>query len=284
MNLFRAVHGKISRAAAMDRDTLLVRVRETLSHTFGYRANVRRLAYRLDRYSRSLVDAPYVERAEAGPVNLEVKLDRQRLGGPFEPFIITLVNRAAVTLVGGARRILEIGSGTGLFSWSAAADPERTIVASEFNQGAREWARLHRSRPNIVYGDRPLNSFGPREFDLVVAIEVIEHVDAFGPLLHELSRVAGSAIITTPNKYCDPFRSAARTPAFSEHVREWSAGEFLWVLRAFYADVDLFTLPRLADQVAALQANEAYVPIVAGCTDLSCDEPLIAKCSNPTLR
>jgi hypothetical protein len=140
MSLFRTAQGKIRRAAAMDRQTLLWRIAEKSRHAFGYRENVRRLAYRLDRYSKSLFDAPYVERSEAGPVNLEVKLERQRLGGPFEPFNIALVNRAAVSLVGDARRILEVGSGTGLFSWTAAEDARRTIIASEFNQGARAWA------------------------------------------------------------------------------------------------------------------------------------------------
>ncbi len=284
MSLFGTVQGKIRRAAAMDHETLLARIVEKSRHAFGYRENVRRLAYRLDRYSKSLFDAPYVERTEAGPVNLEVKLERQRLGGPFEPFNITLVNRAAVSLVGEARRILEIGSGTGLFSWTAGEDARRTIVASEFNQGARAWAEAHRSRPNIGYCDRPLSGFGSREFDLVVAIEVIEHIDGFGSLLHELSRVADSAIITTPNKYCDPFRSVDRTPAFSEHVREWSAGEFLWVLRAFYASVDLFTLPDLPGQIKALQSDAGYLPVVTRSTDLSCNEPMIAKCSTPILR
>jgi 2-polyprenyl-3-methyl-5-hydroxy-6-metoxy-1,4-benzoquinol methylase len=284
MSLLGTVQGKIRRAAAMDRETLLARIAEKSRCTFGYRENVRRLAYRLDRYSKSLLDAQYIERSEAGPVNLEVKLERQRLGGPFEPFIITLVNRAAVSLVGEARRILEIGSGTGLFSWTAAEDARRTIIASEFNQGAREWAEAHRSRPNIVYCDRPLASFGAREFDLVVAIEVIEHIDRFGPLLHELSRVADSAIITTPNKHCDPFRSADRMPAFSEHVREWSAGEFLWVLRAFYTSVDLFTVPDLPGQITALQSEPGYLPVVTRCSDLSCNEPMIATCSTPTLR
>ncbi len=283
MRLFHTAQGKIRRAASMDRKTLLARIAEKSRHAFGYRENVRRLAYRLDRYSKSLYDAPYVERSEAGPVNLEVKLDRQRRGGPFEPFIITLVNRAAVILVGEARGILEIGSGTGLFSWTAAEDARRTIVASEFNQGAREWAESHRSRPNIAYCARSLSSFGPREFDLVVAIEVIEHIDRFGPLLHELSRVADSAIITTPNKLCDPFRSLDRTPVFSEHVREWSAGEFLWVLRAFYASVDLFTIPDLPGQIKALQSDAEYVPVVTRSTDLSCNEPMIAKCSTPIL-
>ena len=76
----------------------------------------------------------------------------------------------------------------------------------------------------------------------------------------------------------------ARTPAYSEHVREWTAGEFLWVLRAFYTSVDLFTVPDLTRQIKALQSDAGYLPVVTRCSDLSCNEPMIAKCSTPTLR
>ena len=48
MSLLGTVQGKIRRAAAMDRETLPARIAEKSRCTFGYRENVRRLAYRLD--------------------------------------------------------------------------------------------------------------------------------------------------------------------------------------------------------------------------------------------
>jgi hypothetical protein len=226
-----------------------------------------------------MYEGPYLERPEGGPVNLEVKLERQRLGGPFEPPEIVLVNRAVVGLLDDTHRtILEVGSGTGLFAWLAGEDSRRIIVASEFDEPARTWASQHRGRPNIVYCNRSFEQCAPREFDLAVAIEVVEHLHDFGPFLRALSRVSNAAIITTPNKQRSPFTSVARTPAFGEHVREWTAGEFLWVLRAFYARVDLFTIPDQRRQVAAMLATEDYTPRIVACSDLSCDEALIAVC------
>jgi 2-polyprenyl-3-methyl-5-hydroxy-6-metoxy-1,4-benzoquinol methylase len=267
----------------MSRRELLQRIGERLACRFGYRANIRRLAFRLDRYSRTLYDGPYRERAETGALNLAVKWERQALGGPFEPPIIVLINRAAAALVGARRSLLEVGSGTGLFAWFASEDEQRSIVASELDAGARQWAMAHRSRPNIAYCDRLLNAFDARSFDLVVAIEVIEHIADFGAFLSAATRVAPAGILTTPNKCSDPFRSIARTPAYAEHVREWTAGEFYWVLRAFYSDVELFTVPDAARQASALQRDYTYVPCLVPCSDLSCAEPLLALCQNHTV-
>jgi 2-polyprenyl-3-methyl-5-hydroxy-6-metoxy-1,4-benzoquinol methylase len=279
MSIFARAQSKLLRARDLGVQGSSDRVVAKLTHAFGYRASIRRLAFWLDRYSRRMYEGPYQERPEWGPVNLEMKLDRQRQGGPFEPPEIVLVNRAAVGLIeDGQCRILEVGSGTGLFAWLAGEDSRRTIVASEFDERARTWAAQHRSRPNIAYCNRSFEQCAPREFDLAVAIEVIEHLHDFGPFLKGLARVSDAAIITTPNKQRTPFTSVARTPAFEEHVREWTAGEFLWVLRAFYASVELFTLPDLRRQVAAMQATKNYTPHIAPCSDLACDESLIAVC------
>lgn len=276
------IKDRLARAAGMPRRELFGRIREKLIHCFGYRANIRRLAFGLDRYSRALYDASYRERAETGPLNLAVKLDRQRTGGPFEPPLIVLINRAAASLVGDRRTVLEIGSGTGLFAWFASEHGRCSIVASELDAPAREWAIAHRSRPNIRYCDQPLADFEAHAFELVVALEVIEHVTDFGGFLSEMTRIAPAAIVSTPNKWSDPFRSVARTPAYTEHVREWTAGEFLWVLRAFYSHVELFTMPDAARQAAALQPDQTHPPRVVPCTDLSCEEPLLAFCENAT--
>jgi 2-polyprenyl-3-methyl-5-hydroxy-6-metoxy-1,4-benzoquinol methylase len=282
MSVFARARSKLLRARELGVHESRNRVAGRIAHAFGYRPTVRRLAFWLDRYSRRMYDGPYVERPEGGPINLEVKLERQRQGGSFESLPIVLVNRAAVGLIDDSQRsILEVGSGTGLFAWLAGADPRRTIVASEFDAPALAWATEHRSRPNIVYCNRSFEQCAPREFDLAVAIEVIEHLNDFGPFLRALSRVSKAAIVTTPNKHRTPFTAVARTPAFEEHVREWTSGEFLWVLRAFYARVDLFTIPDLQRQVAAMQATEDYKPRIAPCSDLICDESMIAVCRDP---
>ena len=114
----------------------------------SWRRIVRRVAYRLDTWSVRLFDGPYVERPEAGPVNIQVKLDRQVAGGPFEPPQILLINRAAATLASGMSRVAEVGSGTGMFATALVSrDSNVLITASEFDEETRRWAAANRAHP-----------------------------------------------------------------------------------------------------------------------------------------
>jgi 2-polyprenyl-3-methyl-5-hydroxy-6-metoxy-1,4-benzoquinol methylase len=274
-----SVWTRLQRAWAMDRRTLADRIRARFADRFSPARNLRRVAYRLDRLSRRAFAGPYVERAEAGPVNLVTKRERVRAGGPCEPYEIVLINRAAERLLDGAVRIAEVGAGTGIFaSWAVSRDGRRHIVASEFDDAARAWAIEHRSAPNITYDASSLEELAGRSFDVVVALEVIEHLTDYRRFLRDLVRVAPMAILSTPNKQADPFQSVARTPAFSQHVREWNAGEFYWVLRGFYAQVELFTILDQAVHVRRLRTDPDYVPPVVPCTDLSSEAPLLARC------
>lgn len=273
---------KITRARELGWTSSIGRLQQRLRDAYGYRASVRRLAYWMDRYSRTLYDAPYQERPETGPLNIAVKLARQAAGGPFEPPTIAIISHAAAALLRPYhRRILEIGAGTGRFAWVASSDPERSIVASEFDNETRAWAAAHRRRPNVEFGVRRLDECGDREFDVVVALEVIEHIGDYGAVLRECARVADELIISTPNRQRSAFASVDRSPAYSEHVREWNAGEFLWVLRAFYREVQLFTIPELGKQAQRLQNDETCRPAIASCSDLTCEQSLIAMCGGP---
>ena len=244
--------------------------------------NLRRLAFALDGWSLRNETPEYVERAEYGPSNLEVKLQRVAAGGPFEPRDVSLVNMVAVRLVGEATKVLEVGSGTAMFaSRLAALRPEVHITASEFEDRTREWAAANRSASNIEFCSRSLNSFSVDEFDLVVALEVVEHIHDYAAFLHGLSRAAARAIISTPNKNRSAFDSMASEPAFDQHVREWTAGELYWVLRVFWNRVELYTLPHIDRQAKAFAADAHYDPTYAR-TGLHCREHnLIAVCSDP---
>ena len=269
------------RILAMGPREILRRSGRKFGHWLSPRKNLRRLAYRLDRFSLGFFPAAYRERPEYGPSNLQMKLDRLAAGGPFEPYDVTLVNRGAAQLLGEARSVLEVGAGTGMFATMAAEGGTRRVVASEFDHVTRAWTMENRPASNIEYCDRALDTFGQDEFDVVVALEVIEHIDAYGPFLRDLTRVAPRAILTTPNKFRTALDSVADTPAFDQHVREWSAGEFLWVLRAFYAEVELYTVPNMPRQIAALQRDSTYQPTMQPCGVHSRQWCLIANCRRP---
>ncbi len=268
----------------MNRFEVLEKLRRRLSRALSYKMLVRRLAYHLNAYSVKLHTDLYAERPEAGPRNIDAKQERMQQGGPFEPYSISVVNRAATRLLEAERSILEIGCGTGMFSFLAAKEPQRALTASELDDKTLRWAMQHRNHPNIEYGGQSLAEFGVDAFDIVVAIELIEHVWDFSTFLWELSRVAPAAIVTTPNKNRSPFDSIANTPAYSEHVREWTSGEFYWVLRAFYSDVSMYTIPDFKSEVERYKSNPNSMPALVRCSVLEHSEPLLAVCRCPIRR
>jgi 2-polyprenyl-3-methyl-5-hydroxy-6-metoxy-1,4-benzoquinol methylase len=213
--------------------------------------------------------SPYVERVEYGPSNIETKLENVRQGLPFELPDIVNLNLAVVSLLGDARRIAELGAGTGTFATAAAADQRRRIVASEFDRATHEWATASRSRPNVEYLHGPIPADQPA-FDVVVAIEIIEHIADYRGFLTECTRLSDRALITTPNRARSLEAFHAGPPPYIKHVREWTAGEFYWVLRAFYDQVLLYGMTS--------QTVPAYVAVNVD-TRLS---PLIADCRLPT--
>jgi cyclopropane fatty-acyl-phospholipid synthase-like methyltransferase len=222
----------------------------------------------------------YIENSEVGASNLEHKVSRLKSGGSFEPLDIVLVNKAVVSLLQNEKNILEIGSGTGLFASLASENKQRHITASELDDGALAWAKENRLAENIKYCQLTLEEIQKHSFDLAVCIEVIEHVADFSTFLDDLSKVSNKAIITTPNKSRTPFDSVANSPTFLDHVREWTAGEFYWVLKAFYKDVALYEIPKFNWQVNQDVKIESYSPKVIPCGILSKSPQIIAVCKN----
>jgi 2-polyprenyl-3-methyl-5-hydroxy-6-metoxy-1,4-benzoquinol methylase len=272
---------RYDRVRSMTMSEILGKFRKKLSRSFGYRYVVRRVAYHLNAHSIQLFSDSYAERPERGPQNLGLKLERQRQGGTFEPHSIALLNKSAVQLLEPEEIVLEGGCGTGMFSNFAAEDESRILTASEQDAETLKWVKQNRSRSNIMYCDRPLSSFDTDEFDVVAAIELIEHVFDYPGFLKELSRVAPRAIITTPNKNRSPMDSIANTPAYDGHVREWTAGEFYWILRAFYSDVSLYTIPDFSKKVERYRDDRDFTTPITECSVLTQSEPLIAACRNP---
>lgn len=258
------------------------KIAEKLRYLFSPSNNLRRVAFALESFSVKKHNLPYEERVEFGPSNLGIKLRRKAAGGPFEPLDVALVNRAAIQLMGSPKSILEVGSGTGLFaSLSADALANSQITASEFEDATRDWAIKNRSRKNISYCKSALSEFKIDDFELVVTLEVIEHIDDYPSFLKELARVAPNAIISTPNKLRNWRDSVANSPSFEEHVREFSTEAFYWVLRCYWNDVKVYAIPQLQKQMARLRDDMNYQPEIIE-TGLHCREHcMLAICSSP---
>jgi SAM-dependent methyltransferase len=109
---------------------------------------------------------------------------------------------------------------------------------------AIEFARAHYAGHNISFEEASCEALphGDASFDLVVAFEVIEHLEDWRGFLREAHRVLapnGQLVISTPNKlYYTESRGADGANPF--HVHEFEFEEFRAELTAIFPHVSLF--------------------------------------------
>lgn len=226
-----------------------------------------RKAFNLPQYQ-----SYYVENPEIGAKNLSEKLARIENGGPFEwPDMINL-NHTILSFIGDAKKIANIGAGTATFEWHACENgfEDRQFIASEFDMECLDWCRQNRRRDNIAYTSDPMDKLLAKhgQFDLAVSMDVIEHVKDYKSFLEDFSQLAPRAILTTPNKMRSLESMTSTSPKYHQHVREWTAGEFYWILRMFYSRVELYAM------VNASQPGAVKIGLLSTLT------PLIAVCDN----
>lgn len=210
----------------------------------------------------------YIENPEVGSDNFSEKVKRVEEGGPFEWPNMKALNQAIANYIGDAKKIVNIGSGTGTFEWHASVDNTLSFVASEFDQECLKWCKENRSYNNITYCDLSMEELLARygKFDLAVSVDVIEHVKDFPAFLSEFSKLSERAILTTPNKSRDHSSLIAQPPRYYQHVREWTAGEFFWVLRVFYKDIELYAMPdNYVPQATRIGLLSNFTPLIAVC-------------------
>jgi 2-polyprenyl-3-methyl-5-hydroxy-6-metoxy-1,4-benzoquinol methylase len=188
----------------------------------------------------------YVERLAVGYNNVDDKIERRVKNGlPFEFENMFVINKAISKFVNSkAKKIINIGGGTGLFEENAAKIfPDKTFFVNEFD--LKCYGYFKEKNPNLTNVNYISDSFEDLnrkhgKFDLAVSVEVIEHVDSYKDFLVGISSLADTAIITTPNKMRTYYHLHKTTPDYYQHTREWTPGEFYWVLKMFYEDVELY--------------------------------------------
>lgn len=115
------------------------------------------------------------------------------------------------------------------------------------------------------------------QFNTVVAIEIIEHIDDYRGFLKMLTRFENrdkrgnireddrtEYFISTPNR--NNRRIGDHGPKNKYHVREWTSGEFYNVLDEFFAEIRFF------NSKGELIPNDEYMTTE--------HTPLLAKCTN----
>jgi 2-polyprenyl-3-methyl-5-hydroxy-6-metoxy-1,4-benzoquinol methylase len=217
----------------------------------------------------------YKENQEIGCKNLSEKMKRLENGGPFEwPNMVSL-NKSLQEFIKDSKRVVVIGSGTGTFEWYAANNDEYKdilFVTSEFDEECVQWCKDNRAMPNIEYTSLSISelitTYG--KFDLAILVDVIEHIKDYAQFMQDFLTLADEAIITTPNKDRNLESSLSISPTYYQHVREWNAGEFFWIMRCFYSNVNLYAMPDIYTQgVDKIGLMSTMTPLIAHCSNKS---------------
>jgi ubiquinone biosynthesis O-methyltransferase len=148
----------------------------------------------------------------------------------------------AVRLARG-KRVLDAGCGAGYGS-AELADVAERVTGIDIASEAVEYARAHYALHNVAFEQASCTQlpYADGAFDLVVAFEVIEHLENWRDFLQEVRRVlapAGQLIVSTPNRlYYTESRGAQGANPF--HVHEFDFEEFRQELRQFFPHVSMF--------------------------------------------
>jgi hypothetical protein len=189
-------------------------------------------------------------------------------GKPLDWPNILALNWAITSLIGNAKQIVEIGSGTGPFAEYASVDSERMIDCFEEDDFARNKAMEIRPRQNVNYY-KTYEGHLASNYDLLVSVEVIEHVANLKGFLEFCSKLAPRAIFTTPNRNVVRDTGNTGPPNYPPHVREFTPGEIYWILKLFYKTVYLFYMP------------DVNIPWLVPMTIVTPGTPIIAECCLP---
>ena len=148
----------------------------------------------------------------------------------------------AVRLARG-KRVLDAGCGAGYGS-AELAEVAESVTGIDIAPAALDYARAHYALPNLAFEQASCTKlpYGDGAFDLVVAFEVIEHLENWRDFLQEVRRElapAGQLIVSTPNRlyYTE---SRGRDGANPFHVHEFVFDEFIRELKQFFPYVTMF--------------------------------------------
>jgi SAM-dependent methyltransferase len=141
------------------------------------------------------------------------------------------------------KRVLDAGCGAGYGSAELARTAE-SVVGVDRAPEAIAFARAHYAAHNLAFEEASCEALphAAGSFHLVVAFEVIEHLENWRGFLEEARRVLapnGQLVVSTPNKL---YYTESRGPhgANPFHVHEFSFDEFRGELTAIFPHVSLF--------------------------------------------
>lgn len=152
--------------------------------------------------------------------------------------------RFAARFVRGAR-VLDVACGTGYGSEVLGRGGATRVVGVDISPETIAYGATHYAsrRVGFLVGDATSLAFKRAAFDVVVSFETLEHLPGVGEFLDEVGRVLaprGVFVCSTPNR---PITTNSNDPGAVStpfHVREFTAGEFLRLLRGRGFEVALY--------------------------------------------
>lgn len=142
------------------------------------------------------------------------------------------------------KRVLDVGSGAGYGS-AELSHSALAVTGIDVSAEAVAYASEHYARPNLTFQQASAAElpFPDASFDLVVAFEVIEHLNNWQNLIAEARRVlspGGQFVVSTPNKaYYAETRKLSGPNPYHEH--EFEFDEFKQALESIFPHTLLFT-------------------------------------------
>lgn len=148
---------------------------------------------------------------------------------------------------GAARRILDLGCGTG-YGTAELAEALGSVFAIDRISPDKE---ARHPGAHFMRADASGIPLGPGSFDLVVSFQVIEHLADPSPYLETIARILGpdgQALISTPNLP----QSDGENPF---HVREYTADELRVLLETRFEEVEVLGVSATPEPMAYYDAR-----------------------------
>jgi ubiquinone/menaquinone biosynthesis C-methylase UbiE len=133
--------------------------------------------------------------------------------------------------------VLDIGCGPRSGSFYLAEKAKR-IIAIDASKESIEYAKSHFQKENLEYQVMSGTDlkFSDNSFDVVVSLEVLEHIGNYRKYLSEILRVlksGGIYVLSTPNI------KMSRNPN-PAHIKEFSLRELESLLNEYFVNIDLY--------------------------------------------
>jgi len=187
------------------------------------------------------------------------------------------------------KQVLDVGCGSGYGSDILASTGAAKVIGVDISEEAISYCQKYYKQSNLKFeqGDCTSLKFKEKSFDVIVAFELIEHIENEQKFLNETKRLLkknGILILSTPNKETygldHPLGGKQKNPF---HVKEYTEKELLSTLNKFFTNTTLlyqFYPSTMAILDGKLGKKIEELPVKGSFEKISDTNYFIVLCSN----